>query len=109
LPGTPVKKLVTLLDVLPLNLGRVLIGTALAKGRGKKMPSLHIDLQAGRTRSEVEFLNGAVVRYGKKAGIPTPVNRVLTEILMELADGKKDKLAYANNPEMLLKSIEAAS
>jgi 2-dehydropantoate 2-reductase len=109
LPGTPVKMLVTLLDVLPLNLGRVLIGTALAKGRGKKTPSLHIDLQAGRTRSEVEFLNGAVVRYGEKADIPTPVNRVLTEILMELADGKKDKLTYANNPEMLLKSIEAAS
>lgn len=109
LPGTPVKTLVTLLNVLPLNLGRVLIGRALAKGRGAKKPSLHIDLQAGRTRSEVEFLNGAVVRFGEKVGIPTPVNRVLTDILVDLTEGKQDKQKYSNHPEILKKSIEAAS
>jgi len=109
LPGTPVKMLVTLLDVLPLNLGRVLIGSALAKGRGGKMPSLHIDLKAGRTRSEVEFLNGAVVRFGEQVGVRTPVNRVLTNILVDLAEGKQEKQTYLNHPELLLKLIEAAS
>lgn len=109
LPGTPVKLLITLLDALPLNFGRVIIGSALAKGRGAKMPSLHIDLQAGRTRSEVEFLNGAVVRFGEKVGVPTPVNRVLTNILLELTEGKQDRQIYSNHPEILLKLIEAAS
>jgi 2-dehydropantoate 2-reductase len=102
LPGTPVKTLVTLLDVLPMNLGRMLIGRALAKGRGAKMPSLHIDLQAGRTRSEVEFLNGAVVRFGEKVGVPTPVNRVLTNTLVDLTEGKLDKQTHSNHPEILL-------
>ena len=73
------------------------------------MPSLHIDLQAGRTRSEVEYLNGAVVRFGEKVGVPTPVNRVLTNILMDLTEGKQERQMYSNHPEILLKSIEAAS
>jgi 2-dehydropantoate 2-reductase len=109
LPVTPVKMLVSLLDFLPLDIGRVFIGRALAKGRGAKMPSLHIDLLAGRTRSEVEFLNGAVVRLGEKVGVPTPVNRVLTNILVDLTVGEQDKQKYSNNPEILFKSIEAAS
>jgi 2-dehydropantoate 2-reductase len=109
LPGTSVRILITLLDVLPLRLGRVLVGTALAKGRGAKMPSLHIDLQAGRPRSEVEFLNGAVVRLGERVGVSTPVNRVLTSILMDLTEGEQDKQMYSNHPEILIKSIEAAS
>jgi len=92
-----------------LNIGRGLIGRALAKGRGEKMPSLHIDLQAGRTRSEVEFLNGAVVRLGEKIGVPTPVNRVLTNILVDLTEGTQDKQKYSNHPEILLKLVEAAS
>ena len=28
--------------------------------------------------TEVEFINGAIVREGKKMGIPTPVNHTLT-------------------------------
>ena len=43
-------------------------------GRGSKMPSLHVALAGGR-RSEVGWLNGAVASYGRKAGVPTPVNR----------------------------------
>ncbi len=102
-PGTPVKLLDHASGYPSIEFGRVLIGSALAKGRGAKMPSLHIDLQAGRTRSEVEFLNGAVVRFGEKVGVPTPVNRVLTEILMELTEGKQDKQIYSNHPEILLR------
>jgi 2-dehydropantoate 2-reductase len=109
LPGTPVKMLVNLMSSLPLWLGRILIGTTLARGRGAKMPSLHIDLYSGRTRSEVEFLNGAVARIGKKAKIATPVNEVLNDILVNLATGKIDKQTYANKPETLSDLIKAAS
>lgn len=34
-----------------------------------------------RRKTEIEMINGAVVREGEKAGIPTPVNRVLTNLV----------------------------
>jgi 2-dehydropantoate 2-reductase len=39
-------------------------------------PSLLVDLEAGR-RLELEAMSGTVVRYGQKAGIPTPVHEVI--------------------------------
>jgi len=48
------------------------------------MPSFYIDLHAGRRTSEVEYLHGAVVRYGEKTGIPTPVSRLLMETLLAM-------------------------
>ena len=37
-------------------------------------PSLHIDLQRG-VPTEIDYLNGAVVRFAQKHGLTTPVNR----------------------------------
>jgi 2-dehydropantoate 2-reductase len=39
-------------------------------------PSLLVALAAGK-RLELEAMNGAVVRYGRKAGVSTPVHRVI--------------------------------
>jgi 2-dehydropantoate 2-reductase len=39
-------------------------------------PSLSQSLERG-LRTEIDFINGAVVRYGEKCGIPTPVNKTL--------------------------------
>jgi 2-dehydropantoate 2-reductase len=39
-------------------------------------PSLLVDLEAGH-RLELEALSGTVVRYGRQAGIPTPVHEVI--------------------------------
>ena len=39
-------------------------------------PSLSQSLEKG-VRTEIDFINGAVVRYGEKCGIPTPVNKTL--------------------------------
>ena len=69
------------------------------------MPSFHIDLYAGRTRSEVEYLNGAVVRAGERLGVGTPVNRVLTQTLIQLADGRLNKHDFAGQPHRLLSLI----
>ena len=41
----------------------------------------------GRTRSEVGYLNGAVVRFGQQAGVPAPVNRLLTDTLERIVRG----------------------
>jgi len=39
-------------------------------------PSLLADLEAGR-RLELEAMSGTVVRYGRQAGIPTPIHQVV--------------------------------
>lgn len=69
------------------------------------MPSFHIDLRAGRGKSEVDFLNGAVVRAGKKLGIPTPVNRMLTETLLALTMGESSVDTFSHHPDKLLALI----
>ena len=104
LPGTPVRAL-ALGTRLPAFLSRPLMTKAIGGGRGGKMPSFHIDLHAGRGKSEVDYLNGAVVRAGAKFGIPTPVNRTLTDTLLALARGEQSKDVYSRKPEKLLELI----
>ena len=100
LPGTPVKALAWAAKG-PRWL-RPLAAQKLGGGRGGKMPSFHIDLHSGRGRSEVDFLNGAVVRAGKKAGIPTLVNQLLNETLLAMTRNEIAAESYAHNPEKLL-------
>lgn len=101
LPGTPVKML-ALGAGLPASLARPLMHRAVGSGRGAKMPSLHIDLHGGRGQSEVEWLNGAVVRFGEEVGIPTPANRLLTDTLVGLTRANIPLEAYAHQPKKLL-------
>lgn len=53
--------------------------TYLEKG-GAHKPSMLIDVENKRL-TEVDFMSGAMVRYGKKYGIPTPVNFTFTHLL----------------------------
>jgi 2-dehydropantoate 2-reductase len=101
LPGVPVRAL-ALGTKLPEFIARPLMQKAVGGGRGGKMPSFHIDLHSGRGKSEVEWLNGAVVRYGEKAGVPTPVNHVLTETLLALTRGEVPLTEFSRQPEKLL-------
>jgi 2-dehydropantoate 2-reductase len=107
LPGTPVRLLTWMIRALPSALSQPLLVQSLGKGRGGKMPSFHIDLYAGRGRSEVDYLNGAVVRIGMRVGVQTPVNRRLTEILMALTDGRLSKDEYAHQPEKLMRAMDS--
>lgn len=95
LPGTPVRAL-ALGARLPSALARPLMARAVGRGRGGKMPSLHIDLHSGKGRSEVDWLNGAVVRAGEKSGIPTPVNRYLNETLQGMISGSQTSPSSAD-------------
>jgi 2-dehydropantoate 2-reductase len=101
LPGTPVKPLIMLLNRLPAGMSQTLIGAALAKGRGAKMPSFHIDLYSGKTTSEVTYLNGAVSRFAAKVGVLSPVNNGLCQILEGMAAGEIAKEDFAGQPEKL--------
>jgi len=46
----------------------------------KHYPSMYYDLKAGK-RTEIDALNGSIVKLGKRAGIPTPVNETITGLI----------------------------
>ena len=50
--------------------------------------SLQLDLERGNPL-EVEWLSGSVVELGVAAGVPTPIHRVVRDILILHAQGKK--------------------
>ena len=101
LPGTPVRAL-ALATRLPRFVAQPALTRALGAGRGDKMPSFHIDLHGGRGRTEVGFLNGAVARAGAEAGVPTPVNALLTDTLEALSAGDLPLNTYRHDPDALL-------
>ena len=105
LPSTPVRLLAFGARFLPLAVSRPLLRRAVGSGRGGKMPSFHIDLHSGRGQSEVDFLNGAVARYGEKLGVPTPANYLLTETLLMLTDGRLARDTFTHQPEKLLERL----
>ena len=104
LPGTPVRAL-AFATRLPLWLSKPFLSRAAGAGRGEKMPSFHIDLHAGRSRSEVDYLHGEVVRAGKRVEVPTPVNKMLTETLMALVNKEIPLNEFAHQTEKLLKNF----
>jgi 2-dehydropantoate 2-reductase len=54
---------------------------------GGQRPSMGQDMQSGR-RTEIEFLNGYVVREGEKVGLPCRANAVLTDIVKRVERGE---------------------
>jgi 2-dehydropantoate 2-reductase len=107
LPGVPVKLLISILLKLPLQLSQPFLKQTMGRGRGGKMPSLHIDLHSGRSESEVDFLNGAVVRTGKQFGIESPVNQLLTTTLLSLVKQETTSSEYNHQPEKLLSRLQS--
>ena len=105
LPGTPVRLLVGIARSLPPVLSQPLLANSLGKGRGAKMPSFHLDLHSGRGQSEVDYLNGAVVRFGQRFGVPTPINRWLNDTLVGMASGSIAKDFYSRNPRKFLSDV----
>lgn len=43
---------------------------------------MHQDLIKNNRLTEINFINGAVVRKGKKYGVPTPYCSLLTELVL---------------------------
>ena len=105
LPATPVRLLTLIIRTLPPAISRPLLVRTLGKGRGGKMPSFHIDLYGGRGKSEVDYLNGAVVRFGKRLRVATPVNRWLNQTLLALTNGTLAKAEYAHQPKKYIQDI----
>jgi 2-dehydropantoate 2-reductase len=58
-----------------------------ARGGGEHRPSMGQDMVKGR-RTEIEFLNGFVVKKGEEVGIAAPTNAILTDIVKRVEKGE---------------------
>ncbi|MFN3704995.1 MAG: ketopantoate reductase family protein [Thermoflexales bacterium] len=88
LPGAPAAWFAFALRWAPDVAARYLLRRFFTRARGAKQPSLHYDVWHKRGRSEIRFLNGAVVVAGRRIGVSTPVNAVLSELLERMALGE---------------------
>jgi 2-dehydropantoate 2-reductase len=57
------------------------------KGGGEHRPSMGQDMVKGR-RTEIDFLNGFIVRKGEEIGLPTAANAALTGIVKRVERGE---------------------
>jgi 2-dehydropantoate 2-reductase len=103
LPGVPARLLAWAVSSLPAAAGQPILSRAIGGARGAKRPSLNLDVQAGRPRTEVRWLNGAVVQQGERLGIPTPVNRALTDTVEALTAGQLSLDTFRHRPDALLR------
>jgi len=106
LPAVPATKLAFSVQRLPRTLLKPGLTKLVADGRGDKMPSFHIDLTAGKGKSEVVYHNGAIAKAGKELGIPTPVNAALTDILWKLTLEKLDWREFNGRPQRLIQEVK---
>ncbi len=102
LPRYPAATLAALMQRLPLAVLHPLLQRAVAGGRGGKAPSLQRDVHYGRTRSEVDMLNGAIARAARLATIPAPVNSTLWYTLNGIASGALPWDFFRHKPKRLL-------
>ena len=76
--GCAVCKAVTGVDLWPEMLEEL---PRLKQGFATYYPSMAQDVLIHQRQTEVQLLNGAIVRYGEACGIPTPVNEALTRMI----------------------------
>lgn len=104
LPGADVRWLAAAFRA-PAALARPILRSVIGGARGGKGPSLLLHLRAGGGPSESPWLNGGVARAGATAGIPTPVNAALADLVEAAA---ADPTAWARTrgrPAALLAAI----
>ncbi len=106
LPKTPVRILTWIVEHLPPSAACALLRPLVARGRGAKMPSLHRDLHQGIGRTEARWYHGPVVRYGQRAGVPTPVHQTLLSLWEALEKGELHPKTFRHNLEALLKHFK---
>jgi 2-dehydropantoate 2-reductase len=105
LPGYPVPLFAWGMNWLPGAVLHRLFRRLIVGGRGGKPPSLHLDLLKGKPKSEVDFLNGAVVRYARRIGLQVPVNQALHRTLKAIVSGEAPWAAFRRQPGKLLAQV----
>jgi 2-dehydropantoate 2-reductase len=101
LPGGDVR-LLDFATRVPSRIARPILARVIGGARGSKSPSLLLAAESGETRSEVEWLNGAVARAATDVGGVAAVNAGLSRLVSEVLtdpdrrawfDGRLDRLA----------------
>ena len=62
-------------------------GAGQAERSDYQRPSMAQDMEKGR-KTEIEFMNGLIVRKGKEVGIATPANEKLVQAVLSVESGK---------------------
>lgn len=108
LPGYPVRLLALALRGLPTALLRWVMRPLVLRGRAEKLPSLLIEMRRGSGKSEIQDLNGAIVRAAAEINIPTPVNKILTTTLLLLIHNPNQRELWREQPTRLAAVIRVA-
>lgn len=108
LPGAPAATLASVIRFLPVPALQPLLRARFGSARGDKLPSLAIALRSHATRTEVAWLNGAVVQAAKTMQRRTPVNHALALLVSDIASGRVPWEMYRHKPEVLLAAMRAA-
>ena len=66
---------------------------------GKMKSSMLQDIERGR-KTEIDYLNGYIVKKGALVDVPTPVNEAIVDMVKEVEAGKRE-LTPANLQEIL--------
>jgi 2-dehydropantoate 2-reductase len=106
LPRYPVRALQGV-ATLPSPLARAILANRIAGARGRKPPSLLIDVRAMRNRTEIDVLNGAVARAARSAGVAAPVNTVFARIVSDIAHMPQLWAKYRERPDALTAEVAA--
>jgi 2-dehydropantoate 2-reductase len=106
LPRYPVRALQSVAS-LPTPVARYVLAKRIAGARGRKPPSLLLDLRAAKNRTEVDVLNGAVARAARTAGVPAPVNTVFARVVSDIASMPQLWAKYRERPEALEAEVQA--
>ena len=106
LPRYPVRALQTVVS-LPPPIARMVLANRIAGARGRKPPSLLLDLRASKGKTEVNVLNGAVADHGRALGVRVPVNAVYARVLSDIAHMPQLWAKYRERPDTLCAEVEA--
>ncbi|HZU13686.1 MAG TPA: 2-dehydropantoate 2-reductase N-terminal domain-containing protein [Chloroflexota bacterium] len=104
LPGYPTP-LARWAMTLPAAVARRLVGPRVARSRGGRAPTMQADLKRGR--SEICYLNGAVVQVlGRERA---PVNAALTDLVLDLVTHPEQRSRFRHQPSALLDVLRTPS
>ena len=84
--GKDITKLFYYKSAVKRAIGILLLPIAMKKHRGI-VPSMLQDLRAGKP-CEVDAINGVVCDYGRRLGVPTPINDKIVEIIKKEQAGE---------------------
>jgi 2-dehydropantoate 2-reductase len=106
LPGADIR-LLALAIRLPAPLSRLVLRQVVGGARGGKSPSLRLHLQGAEGPTEAAWLNGAVARAGRVAGVAAPVNAALADLLDAAVADPALRESLAAQPARIVEIVEA--